>query len=73
MARIELDEELMGNIVGGSIVISPDKTTCGYNCNNQYKINNFNAMKQYYSANCRSMNEPTMLQNMVANGWITPM
>lgn len=71
MARTEINEELLESISGGSIGVSPDLKTCGYNCTNQYTINDLNAMIQYVSANKYSMNEPTMLQNMLGLGYIS--
>lgn len=71
MARTEINEEMLESVNGGSIVLSPDLKTCGHNCNNQYVINDLNAMLQYVNANRYSMNEPTMLANMKSLGYIS--
>ena len=49
MERMELNDEALESIVGGSICVSKDHTTCGHNCSNQYNVNNYDAMFNYYS------------------------
>lgn len=72
MAREELLDANLEAVTGGSICVSPDYKTCGYNCNNQYNIVNLSKMIEYYNAHYLTMNEPTMLANMVIEGYITP-
>ena len=71
MARDMINENEIEQVVGGSIVFNGDHTTCGRNCNNQYKVLNYSAMLEYIAANCQHMSERQMLNNMLAKGWIT--
>ena len=68
MEREMINDQDTEDVVGGSIVFNGDHTTCGRNCNNQYKVLNYNAVQDYIKANCGSMSEKTMLSNMVNAG-----
>ena len=71
MERQAINDLDLDKVVGGSIVFNADHTTCGRNCNNQYKVLNYNAVLKYIGENRNSMNEKTMLANMVKAGLIT--
>ncbi|MBR0228355.1 MAG: hypothetical protein IJQ62_08400 [Clostridia bacterium] len=71
MAREMLNEMDVDKVVGGSIVFTPDHKTCGRNCNNQFKVNNYSAVINYISANYKTMTEKEMLKNMAAQGLLT--
>lgn len=71
MARDAINDLDLDNVVGGSIVFNADHTTCGRNCNNQYKVLDYNAMLKYIGENRNNMNEKTMLANMLKAGLIT--
>ena len=73
MKRENIEEKLTEEIVGGSIVFSPDKTTCGLNCNDQCKVNDFDAVISYISEHHKNMSEKDMMRNMSAAGLITRM
>ena len=70
MARDVINENDLDKVVGGSIVFNGDHTTCGRNCNNQYKVLNYDAVLQYIKENCTKMPEKKMLANMLAAGLI---
>ena len=72
MERTMLNENDLEGIFGGSIIFSEDGTTCGRNCNNQYKVLNFDAILKYYRENKGKMPEKQMMSNMVAMGYIAP-
>ena len=63
----ENDAEL---VTGGSIVFNADHTTCGRNCNNQYKVLDYSKVHKFIVENCTKMSEKQMLNKMVANGWL---
>ena len=69
--RKELTDDGANAVVGGSIGVSPDRTTCGYNCNNEYAINDFNSLVSFVGANKTTMGEQAMLSEMCALGYIT--
>ena len=71
MERKAINDLDLDKVVGGSIVFNADHTTCGRNCNNQYKVLNYNAVLKYIGENRNNMNEKTMLANMVKAGLIT--
>ena len=71
MERERINDQATEEVVGGSIVFNGNHTTCGRNCNNQYKVLNYDAMLEYIAANCQHMSERKMLSNMLAKGWIT--
>ena len=67
---VKLDDSALDAISGGSIIFNEDLTTCGRNCNDQYRVLNFDAIVQYYNANLNKMSEKTMMENMLAMGYI---
>ena len=67
---VKLDDSALDLISGGSIVFNDDLTTCGRNCNNQYRVLNFDAILQYYDENLNKMPEKQMMENMLALGYI---
>ena len=71
MARELINEMEADKVIGGSIIFSPDHTTCGLNCNNQCKVNDFNAALKYINDHKNSMTEKEMMRNMAAAGLIT--
>ncbi|MBR3105718.1 MAG: hypothetical protein IKH30_00885 [Clostridia bacterium] len=71
MAREMINEQDIENVVGGSIVFSPDHKTCGLNCNNQCKVNNYGGALNYISEHYQTMSEQEMMRNMCAQGLIT--
>ena len=73
MERMELNDEALESIVGGSICVSKDHTTCGHNCSNQYNVNNYDAMFNYYLSVRGTKPEKAILADMVSMGYITPM
>ena len=66
--REKLNDQVVEEVVGGSIVFNGDHTTCGHNCNNQYKVLDYDAVLQYIKDNCTKMPEKKMLANMLAAG-----
>ena len=70
MEREKLNDIDTEEVVGGSIVFNGDHTTCGRNCNNQYKVLDYTAVDQFIKANCTKMSEKQMLSKMVAAGWL---
>lgn len=70
MERKQLDEKDLGKIVGGSIIFNEDLTTCGRNCNNQYKVLDFNAILDFVNKNSGKMPEKQMMSKMLELGYI---
>lgn len=70
MKREIVNEVDVENVVGGSIVFNGDHTTCGRNCNDEYKVLNYDAAISYIAKNCSSMTERKMLSNMEDAGYI---
>lgn len=68
MEREIINEVNTEEIVGGSIVFNGAHTTCGRNCNDQYKVLDYDAVDAYIKANCLTMTERKMLANMVDAG-----
>ncbi len=68
---VKLDDSALDGISGGSIMVNADCTTIGYNCDNQYKVLDFNSVCAYVNANGYNMTEQKMLENMVTLGYIT--
>ena len=68
MAREMINDTDIEQVVGGSIVFNGDHTTCGRNCNDQYKVLDYAAVDAYIKANCLTMTERKMLSNMVDLG-----
>ena len=71
MKREQIEEQLTEEVVGGTIVFTPDHTMCGLNCNNQCIVNDFGAALQYIRDNKYTMKEAEMMRAMVALGYIT--
>jgi len=71
MAREMINDMDIENVVGGSIVFSTDHTTCGLNCNNQCKVNDFDGALQFIKDNYNTMSERDIMRNLVAQGYIT--
>ena len=71
MAREIINEVDLEKVSGGSIVFTSDCKTCGYNCNNQFAVNNFNAVIAFIDANKAAMDEREMLKVMMQRGYIT--
>ncbi len=71
MERQMISAEELELVTGGSIIFNEDCTTCGRNCNNQYKVNNFNAILKYVKENRNKMPEKQMMTNMLALGYIS--
>jgi len=67
---VKLDDSDLDAVSGGSIIFNDDLTTCGHNCNDQYKVLNFDAIMAYVDANRYNMPEKAMMQNMLALGYI---
>ena len=71
MKRENIEEKLAEEVVGGSIVFTSDHKTCGLNCNNQCKVNDFDAALQYIRDHYDTMSEQDIMRNLVAQGLIT--
>lgn len=70
MERKMINDADLNGVVGGSIMISEDGTTCGRNCDNQYKVLNLNAIVTYVRENSSNMPEKKMIQEMLKLGYI---
>ena len=71
MAREMIDEMDVEKVVGGSIVFNGSHTTCGYNRNDQYKVNDYSAAMQYLKENYGKMSEKKLLSNLASMGYIS--
>lgn len=71
MERVNIGDQLAGEVVGGSIVFSLDHTTCGYNCSDQCKVNDYDGAMKYIRDHYDTMSEKDILRNLVAKGLIT--
>ncbi len=71
MERVKIGDQLAGEVIGGSIIFTTDHKTCGLNCNNQFKVNDYGAIISYIAANYKTMKEIDMLRNLLAQGLIT--
>lgn len=71
MAREMIEGNDLEKVVGGTISFNEDCSTCGYFCNDQYKVNNFSAVLDYINNNKGKMSERKMLSNMVAAGLLS--
>ena len=71
MERENIGDQLAGEVVGGSIIFTTDHTKCGLNCNNQCKVNDFDAAVQYIKDHYDTMTEKDIMRNLVALGYIT--
>ncbi len=70
MAWEMIDDMSVEQVVGGSIIFSPDHTTCGLNRNDQCKVLNYNACIKFISENYQDLKEAEMMRKMVALGYI---
>lgn len=70
MAREIINNDIE-KVVGGSIVFTSDHKTCGLNCNDQCKVNDYDAAIGYIRDNYLSMSEADMMRNMCSLGYIT--
>ena len=70
MDRKMINDVDLEGVTGGSIMISEDGTTCGRNCDNQYKILNMSALLKFVKENKTTMSERKMLSEMVNLGYI---
>ncbi len=68
MEREKINDQVTEEVVGGSIIFNADHTTCGRNCNNQYRVNDYNAVLKYIGDNRMHMSEKTMINNMLGMG-----
>ena len=71
MERTTIPDQAANEVTGGSIVFTQDLKTCGYNCNNQFIVNDFDAVIQYINENRYTMDERSMLKTMMQMGYIT--
>ena len=67
---VKLDDSALDAISGGSIIFNGDHTTCGRNSNDQYAVLDYDGIISYVIENSNSMTEKTMIQNMLALGYI---
>ena len=65
-----IKEKELGMITGGSIIFNEDCSTCGRNCNDQYRVLDFNAIIDFYNANRNKMPEKQMMIEMLELGYI---
>ena len=70
MERKTLNEMDIEKVVGGSIMISDDCTTCGRNRDDEYRVVDLNAVIDYVNKNKKKMSEKQMLNNMLEQGLI---
>ena len=71
MEREKIEDQITEEVIGGSIVFTPDHKTCGLNCNNQAKVNDYDGCISYIRAHYETMSEAEMMRNMAAQGLIT--
>ena len=71
MEREKIGEQIAEEVVGGSIVFSTDHTTCGLNCNNQCKVNDYDGALKFIKEHYYTMSEKDIMRNLVARGYIT--
>lgn len=70
MERKPINEMDLEKVVGGTIMFSEDCSTCGYFCDNQYKVLNFDAALQYILDNKGKMSERNLLKKCVEAGYL---
>ena len=70
MERSPINEADLEKVVGGTIMFSPDHSTCGYFCDNQYKVLNYNDAINYMLANKGKMSERNLLKKCVEAGYL---
>ena len=68
--REEINENALKMIAGGSIVFNGDHTTCGYDCNDQYRVVDHDKCMSYMVKNIYTMDERDILSNCVALGYL---
>ena len=68
MNRERIEDMEVEQVAGGSIVFNGAHTTCGHNCNNQYRVVDYDKCQDYIRANCTKMSEKKMISNMLAQG-----
>ena len=71
MERKIIEDQIADEVVGGSIVFTSDHTKCGLNCNNQCKVNDYDACIKFIRENHLTMKEGEMLKKMVSLGYLT--
>ena len=71
MARELINDADVEKVSGGSIVFSTDHKTCGYNCSDQCKVNDYDGAMKYIRDHYDTMSEKDILRNLVAKGLIT--
>ena len=71
MERGHITDQIAEEVTGGSIVFTPDHTMCGLNCNNQCRVNDYDAMISFIAANYKTMREADMMRKMLALGYMT--
>ena len=72
MGRERIDDQNVEQVVGGSIVFTTDHTSCGYNRNDEYRVDDYDKAMEYLGAHWKTMGERDMLKNLVDLGYITP-
>ena len=70
MAREIINDVDAANVAGGSIVFNEDLSMCGRDCNDQYKVLDYNSVIDYISKHRKKMSERKMLSNMVDQGYL---
>lgn len=73
MERKLINDSDLQNVVGGSIMLNEDCTTCGRNCTDQYKVLDLDAIIKYYNDNKNKMPEKKMMTEMEKLGYIVSM
>ena len=68
MERKNINEKDLEKITGGSIIFNEDMTTCGRNCNDQYRVVDLDKVLDYLQANNTKMSERNMLNHLVEAG-----
>ena len=71
MERERIGDQIAERVVGGSIIFNTDRTTCGLNCDNQCKVNDYDKALAYVLEHYNSMSEKDIMRNLVAKGYIT--
>ena len=71
MERKQIADQNAEEVVGGSIIFTPDHTMCGLNCNNQCRVLDYGAMIAFITANYKTMREAEMMRQMLALGYMT--
>ena len=71
MERDKIGDQIADEVTGGSIVFTPDHKTCGRNCNNQFQVNDYDAVISFIAENYKTMREKDMLRAMEAQGLLT--